>query len=130
MKRFVLAILAVFIIWSLLDFLIHGLILKDAYKATSELWRTMEEMKLNLLRFVVLIKSIVFVSIYTLFFAKKGVRTALLYGLLFGIGIGIPMGYGGFAVMPIPYKIAFVWFHGTLVETILGSLLIGLIIKK
>ncbi len=130
MKRFLLAVLAVFLTWYLLDVLIHGLILKGAYEATSELWRTMEEMKFNLLRFVVLIKSIVFVSIYTRFFAKKGVGTALLYGLLFGIGIGIPMGYGSFAVMPIPYKMAFVWFHGTLVETILGGLLMGLIIKK
>ncbi len=130
MKRFILAVAAVFISWSIMECLIHGRILMSAYEATPELWRTPEEMKFNLLRLVVLIKSIVFVSIYTRFFLNKNLRAALLYGLLFGIGIGIPMGYGSFAVMPISYLMASVWFHGTLVQTITGGLLIGLIVKE
>ncbi len=129
-KRTVLAIIAVFVLWSALDFIIHGLILNTAYEATADLWRPMEEMKMGLMRIVVLISSICFVLIYALFFSEKGIGTAVKYGLLFGLGTGISFGYGSYSVMPIPYKMAFVWFVGSLVETVSAGLVIGLIIKK
>lgn len=78
-KKTVLAIIAVFILWSILDFLIHGVLLTEAYKATAELWRPMEEMKMGLMRIVVLISAITFVLIYTLFFREKNMKTALKY---------------------------------------------------
>ncbi len=130
MKRTILSIVAVFITWSVLDFVIHGLILNDVYQATAELWRPMDEMKMGLLRVAVLVSSIVFVSIYVRFFAEKGMGPAVQYGILFGLGAGISMGYGSYAVMPIPYDMALIWFLGTVVETTLGGLLLGLMIKK
>ena len=39
MKRIVLAVVAVFVAWSALDFVIHGLILASSYEATARLWR-------------------------------------------------------------------------------------------
>jgi hypothetical protein len=129
MKKTVLAIIAVFILWSILDFVIHGVFLGEAYKATAELWRPMEEMKMGLMRIVVLISSIAFVLIYALFFSEKNIKTALKYGLLFGIGAGVSMGYGSYAVMPIPYNMAFTWFWGTLIEVTLGGLVVGIIIR-
>jgi hypothetical protein len=129
MKKTVIAIIAVFILWSVLDFVIHGVFLGEAYKATAELWRPMEEMKMGLMRIVVLISSIMFVLIYALFFSEKNIKTALKYGLLFGIGAGVSMGYGSYAVMPIPYNMAFTWFWGTLIEVTLGGLVVGIIIR-
>ena len=128
MKKTVLAIIAVFILWSILDFVIHGILLGEAYKATAELWRPIEEMKMGLMRIVVFISAIVFVLIYALFFKEKNIKTALKYGLLFGIVTGISMGYGSYAVMPMPYSMAFTWFWGTLIEVALGGLITGLII--
>jgi len=130
MKRISLAVLSVFVTWCILDFIIHGVILSTAYQATAVLWRPLEEMKTGLLYFTVLISSMIFVSIYALFFSEKKVETAVKYGLLFGIGVGISMGYGSYAVMPIPYKMAFVWFLGAAVEGTLGGLLTGLIVRK
>jgi hypothetical protein len=130
MKKTVIAIIAVFILWSILDFVIHGVLLGEAYKATAELWRPMEEMKMGLMRIVVLISSIAFVLIYTLFFSEKNIKTALKYGILFGISAGISMGYGSYAVMPIPYNMAFAWFWGTLIEVTLGGLVLGLIVHN
>ena len=130
MKRILLAILAVFVTWSVLDFIIHGLILGHTYAASPELWRPIEEMKTGLLHFVVLVSSFVFVTIYARFFAETGIKVAVIYGLLFGLGTGISMAYALYAVMPIPYHMALVWFLGTVVETTLGGLLLGWIIKK
>ncbi len=130
MKRTILAVLAVFVTWSVLDFIIHGLILGSAYAATSALWRPMAEMKTGLMYVTVLIAAAAFVFIYARFIAEKGVKTAVLYGLVFGIGEGTAMGYGSYSVMPIPYSMAFVWFLGSVVEAAIGGLVAGLIIKK
>jgi len=127
-KRSVLAVLAVFVASAILDFLIHGLILKGAYEASADLWRPMAEMKMGLIYFVLFVSTIVFVSIYTLFVEKKSVGTGLKYGLLYGIGAGIGMGYGTYAVMPVPYEMALTWFLGTVVEATVAGALVGLIV--
>jgi hypothetical protein len=90
----------------------------------------MSEMKMGLMYFTVLVASAAFVYIYARFIAENGVKTAVLYGLVFGIGEGTAMGYGTYSVMPIPYVMAFVWFAGSVVEAVAAGLVAGLIIKK
>ena len=130
MKRIVLAVLAVFVAWSVLDFVIHGLILAQTYKETAQLWRPMEQMKMGLMHVVVLISASTFVCLYAFFVSKKSVARGIAYGLVFGLGVGISMGYGTYAVQPIPYKIALTWFLGTVAETTVAGLLAGLIVKE
>lgn len=130
MKRIIVAILAVFACWTAIDFVIHGLILGSTYAATPQLWRPMAEMKMGLMHFTILVSAAAFVYIYARFITDKGIKTAVLYGLVFGIGSGISMGYGTYSVMPIPYSMAFVWFAGAVAEFTLGGLVAGLIVKK
>ena len=129
-KRTILATLAVYVAWSVLDFIMHGVILSSSYEATANLWRPMEEMKMGLMYVVVLISTLTFVSIYAYFFKERTLATGLKYGLLFGVGVGSGMGYGTYSVMPIPYEMAMVWFLGTVVETTVGGILVGLIIPS
>jgi hypothetical protein len=42
-KRTIWAIVAVFIARSILDFILHGLLLRSAYEATATLWRPMDQ---------------------------------------------------------------------------------------
>ncbi len=130
MKRIIFAILAVFVTWSVLDFIIHGLILGSTYAAMPQLWRPRAEMKMGLMYVTTLVAAATFVYIYARFVTKKSIKTAVLYGLIFGIGTGIGMGYGTYSVMPIPYSMALVWFVGSVVEYTAGGLVAGLIIKK
>jgi hypothetical protein len=74
-KRAFFAVVAVSIVWSIVDFVIHGIILGNAYQETATLWRPMEQMK---------------------------------HGVLFGAAVGVPMGYGTYAVMPLPARHGFV----------------------
>jgi hypothetical protein len=129
-RRAIVAVIVVFIEWVILDFIMHGVILNDAYKNTSTLWRSMEQMKMGLIYSGTLIFSIVFVAIYTIFFSEKGMIPGLRYGLLFGVGVGFSMGYGSYAVMPIPHSMALTWFIGTLIETTVAGLILGFIIKQ
>jgi hypothetical protein len=130
MKRTLLAMLAVFVLWSVMDFVIHGLVLASPYAATPQLWRPMTEMKTGLMYMTVLIAAASFVGIYAWFISDKSVRTAVRYGLVFGIGSGISMGYGSYSVMPLPFEIALGWFVGSLIEAIAAGWITGMIVKK
>lgn len=130
MKRILLTIVSVFVTWSIMDLIIHGVILSRSYQETSQLWRPMEEMKTGLIYLTGLIIASVFVYIYSRLIKEKSMAGAVTYGLLFGIAFGVSMGYGSYAVMPIPYKMALIWFAGSMVEKTAGGLLLGLIIRE
>jgi hypothetical protein len=130
MKKTTISILAVFVVWSVMDFVIHGVILSSSYAATAALWRPMGEMKTSLMHFTAFIASLTFVLIYSLLISQKGISTGLKYGVLFGLSVGVPMGYGSYSVLPIPYHMAFTWCFGSVVEAIVGGLIIGAIIRE
>jgi hypothetical protein len=129
-KRILLSGVAVFVLWSLLDFVIHGMILKSTYASTAFLWRPMAEMKIGLMYVTVFIAAMVFAPLYGWFVGNKNLRTGLKFGLLYGIAFGVGMGYGSYSVMPIPYFMALTWFLGTVVEATLAGLLVGQIIRE
>lgn len=125
-RRFILAVVAVFIAWAVLDFIIHGLILQSTYQATAQLWRPMGQMKMGLMYLVTFVGAASFAGLYAIL---KSAVAGLKYGLLFGIAIGFPMGFGTYSYMPVPLTLAVTWFIGSLVETIVGGAIVGAIIK-
>ncbi len=130
MVRIILAILAVFVAWSALDFLIHGVILVAPYEATTQLWRPMNQMKMTVLHVTTLIAAIVFVILYVRLISPKNIIRGLEYGLLFGLVSGVSMGLGTYSVMPIPLYMAIVWLVGTIVEMALGGIIVGAMIQE
>lgn len=126
MKK-VVAILGVFVTWEVLDYLIHNVMLRSAYEATASMWRPEGEMKLWVMFVTVLISAFAFVMLYDRLVAAKGPGKGLVYGLWFGLATGVSMGYGTYAVMPIPYSMAFTWFAGALIESAVGGLVLGAI---
>jgi len=128
-KRVLIATVAVFLAWSVMDFILHMVVLGETYMKTADLWRTEDEMKLGLMYFVTFATAFGFSLIYGRFFKEKNMNTALQYGVVFGFIFGISMGYGTYSVMPIPYILAFSWFVGMIVEGAVGGLLLGLILK-
>jgi len=128
-KRISAAIAAVFLAWSLTDFLLHGLLLMPTYEATAHLWRPLEEMKNWILHLVTLIAAGGFVKIYALLCSPKSLGRGTFFGLLWGVVVGISMGYGTYAVMPLPYHLALAWFLGTTLQGVLGGFLAGAIVK-
>ncbi|MDO8302332.1 MAG: hypothetical protein Q7T18_03730 [Sedimentisphaerales bacterium] len=130
LKKYLLSVVIVFVLWSVLDFVIHGVILSSAYQATAQLWRPMPEMKMGLMRFVTLIIAAIFVGTYTLLVNPKSVKTGVFYGLLMGLISGVSMGVGSYGFMPITVQIAVVWFLGSFIQMTLAGLCIGTIIKS
>ena len=129
-KRILLAIVAVFVIWTALDFVIHNLILGPTYEATAKLWRPMDQMKMGLMQVVGIVGSCLFVLIYALLIRPKSLAAAVKYGLLFGLATGIPMGFGTYSYMDIPIHLAVVWAVGSLVKAVAGAVAAGFIIGR
>lgn len=131
-KKAILAGVIVFVLWSAWDMLVHGFVLSGLYQDTAGLWRPMDEMRAmsGIIHVAVLISSVTFVWIYAQFFRTKNMGTALMYGIMYGLAAGISMGFGTFAVMPIPFRMALIWFLGALGKTITGAVVLGLVVKE
>ncbi|MGH8549662.1 MAG: hypothetical protein ACRERU_13885 [Methylococcales bacterium] len=129
-RKLLLGTSAVFALWTGLDFFFHGLVLGEYYKETAHLWRTIEDAKMVLNSVVVLVSSFMFTLIYTILVNPKGMRTGLVYGILFGVAAGMTLGYGAYAFMPVPYFMAFIWTVTGLVEGIAGGAAVGLLVKN
>jgi len=130
LKRAIFAVVAVFIIWSILDFLIHGVLLKSTYESTAHLWRPMQEMNMPLMYFVTLVFAICFVAIYGLLIEQNSLVSGIKFGVLFGLATGISMGFGSYSYMPIPISLAWSWFFGTWVEVIVAGVTVGMLMRS
>ena len=128
LKSVILAIIAVFIAWSVLDFLIHGMLLKEAYEATAHLWRPMQEMNMTLMHGVTLVLAVLFVELYAVCVSDKSLSMGLKFGVIFGLAAGV-MAASSYLYMPIPLSLAIDWFVGTLVEFVVAGWLVGLLVK-
>ena len=129
LKQSLWAVIAVFIAWSLLDFLIHSVLLQSTYHATAALWRAEEEMKMALMSFVTLVFSIGFVTIYSSLINPKTLSAGIKYGLIFGITSGTAMGVGSYCYMPIPVGLAISWLFASFIELSLAGVIVGYMIK-
>ena len=129
-KRTIWAVVAVFVAWSILDFILHGLLLRSTYEATANLWRPMDQMNVPLMHFVTLVSSVCFVLIYGLLVGQKSLASGLRFGALFGLATGISMGFGSYSYMPIPLTLAWSWFLGSWIEAITAGAIVGAIMKS
>jgi hypothetical protein len=130
LKRTVFAVVVVFIAWSILDFIIHGMLLKSTYAATASLWRPMGEMNMPLMYLVTLVFTGCFVLIYGYLVGQKSLVSGIKFGVLFGLATGISMGFGSYSYMPIPLTLAWSWFFGSLIEAMIAGAIVGVIIKR
>jgi len=129
-KRTVWAVVAVFIAWSILDFILHGLLLRSTYEATANMWRPMDQMNMPLMYFVTFVFTVCFVMIYGLLVGQKSLASGIRFGALFGLATGISMGFGSYSYMPIPLTLAWSWFFGSWIEAITAGAIVGAIMKS
>jgi hypothetical protein len=124
-KRFLLAVVAVFVFVNFFEMLYHQYLVGELYGQTAELWRPTETMEDYMLWMwiVYALLSVMFCYIFLKGYENKGVMEGVRYGLL----IGILMAHGSFvmyAVMPIPFAMAVYWIVDALVLcTVSGAIL-------
>jgi len=129
-KRTLLAVVAVFIAWFIMNSILHGVLLRPTYEATANLWRPMDQMNMPLIYFVTLVFSACFVLIYGLLVGQKSLLSGIKFGVLFGLATGTTMGFGSYSYMPIPLTLAWSWFFGSWIEAIIAGAIVGAIGKS
>jgi len=127
-KKIILATVCLAVLLFAMDFLIHGHLLMEQYKATATLWRPMEEMNPATMG----LTTLIFALIYVFFFSSMVNPKNIAQGLKFGFWFGLAGGFSLFCVstyMPIPMTIACAWFAAALIESVVGGALVGFIMK-
>jgi hypothetical protein len=126
-KAFFTAALAVYAVAQLSDYLIHGVILRSAYEATKDLWRPDMDEKMWIMVMVTAIWSVLFTLIFIKGCEGRGLAEGVRFGLLIGLFTAIPMAYGTYAMLPIPYSLALQWFVYGMVQCLLLGVVAALI---
>ena len=130
MKRFILAFIAAYVFLFVWGWLFNGLLLKDVYAETPNLWRSQTEMA-SLFHWIIIGQALIvfsFVMLYATGFAGGGIIAGIRLGLLLEIAaIGMRLGF--YAVQPIPGKLILYGSIGGLVEMIIVGAMVGAIYK-
>ncbi len=130
MKKILLGFIAVFIAMSVMDFIIHGVILESAYKATANLWRPDMQSKMWIYSVIALIGSFFFSFIFSKGYEGKGIVEGARYGLYIGIWMSVGMAYGTYGMIAIPYSMAIQWFLYGIIEYVIAGIILSLIYGK
>ncbi len=128
-KQFIWAVLAIFVFWLFLDFLLHRLLLRSIYDTSANLWRPMNEMNLPLVYFVMLVLILSFVLIYGFLIDQKTLAAGIKFGVRFGLALSISAGFGTYIHMPIPLRLAWIWFLGGWIKVITAGAIVSVLIK-
>jgi hypothetical protein len=130
MKRFILAFVAAYIFLFVWGWLFNGVLLKDVYAETPNLWRAQSEMA-SLFHWIIIGQALIvfsFVMIYASGFAGGGIIAGIRLGLLLEIAaIGMRMAI--YAVQPFPGKLLFYGSASGLIEMIIVGAMVGAIYK-
>ena len=129
-KKLCLGVLAVFVVLAVCEAIVNMLLLSSAYQATAALWRPTAEMKIWLFYVVYLFIAFFFTLIFSKGYEGKGIVEGLRYGFYVGMMMAVPMAYGTYAAMPIPYSMALQWFLYGLVEYLLCGMAVALVYGK
>lgn len=132
-KRWLIASAVAFVVFSVLEMILHGVFLSGIYEQTASVWRPEAEMKgLVWLMWVgYALFSLVFARIYAKGYEKDkgGLGQGLRYGLLIGLLVASVTSFGWYVVLPIPGRLAAAWFVGGLIESVIAGAAVGLVYK-
>lgn len=129
MKKVIGSTIVIFIIFSLIDYLVHGQILASTYQDFAHLWRPMDETKMGVMNVVTLIIALGFTLLYKWFVGCQEPLCATKFGLLLGFIAGVCTGFGSYSYMPISFGLAMAWFFTSWIQFTLAGVAVGLIIK-
>jgi len=130
MKQRLIATAVIVVLWLILDYIFHGVILMGDYSATAQLWRPMEDMKAIPMNLATIATALVFVILFCQMIKDKTREKGIKLGVYVGLIVGIGMSLGTYSYMPITIKIAAIWFISTLVKYVVAGVVVGSIVTK
>lgn len=129
-KRFLLAIAAVFAVTYVSDYLIHGVWLRPDYLAAQSLWRPPQEMRTfgHWVTLAQIIAVVTFVLLWAKGFAGRDIGTGMVFGLLVGMSQHV-WAIVNYVAFPVPGALAAKWFLAGVAEGVVLGIVTSLIYK-
>ena len=128
MARKIGAMFAAFILLGAGRYLIHNVILKSAYLATSSVWRTQEAMLHHHWAFHV---ANLFLAVAVVLIYVRGIETkpwlgqGIRFGILLALLTAVPQSLTEYGVYPIPHSLALHWIISEGILAVLLGVLMG-----
>lgn len=124
-KKLIIAVIAVFILLEVSNYLIHSVILASTYmqETVSKAFRPMAEMEAKMWRMWIadFVFSFFFVFIFTKGYQNKGIMEGVRYGVYIALFMNFSAAVAQNVVYPIPYTLALQWFiYGFIQMVLLG----------
>ncbi len=130
MKKLLLAAGAVFVANTVLDMVIHGVLMGSQYEAVKDIWRP-DMMDLTWISWVIsLIVAVCLSWIFAKGYTGKGMIEGLRFGVIVGLMMSVGMAYGTYMSFAIPYSMALQWFLYGIVKYILLGMILALVYGK
>jgi len=109
-KKYILASVAVFVTFQVLDFIIHVVILSSTYQSLAHLWRPDMMSLMWIMYLSSLFMSFMFVYIFTKGYENRGIMEGVSFGLVMGLFMNVIGMFGQYAMYPIPLSLTLQWF--------------------
>lgn len=130
-KTFWIGFIVVFVVWQIIGFLVHGMMLGDTYRALWGVFRPEQEM--NSLMWMMFVSSALYLLLFCYIFTKgyegKGLAEGLRFGLLMGLFMSIPMAIDQYVVYPLPPNLAAIWLVSGVVSFMIAGAVFAAIYK-
>lgn len=130
-KRWLLASVAVLVVFTALEFIIHGVLLQGIYQQTASVWRAQADMRR--LMWIFWAGYLVFAPFFALIYVKgyekgkPGLGQGFRFGLYMGAMLSVTLSYGWYVILPIPLVLACYWFAAIFVEFTAAGVAAGLV---
>ncbi|HEY4612627.1 MAG TPA: hypothetical protein VII11_06560 [Bacteroidota bacterium] len=127
-KKVWVGALIVFVLINILDYLVHGVLLTSSYQPIIDSggpFRSAEDSKIYIFFINRAIQAFLFALVFSKGYEAKGMAEGIRYGLYMGVFVALTFAYGTYALFPLPYSLAMMWFLYEVVQWILAGILIA-----
>lgn len=128
-KKFFIALITIYVVGGVLNFLVHGVLLMSAYQELASIWRTDMDSYMWIQWVTALFLCFFFVYIFVRGYEGRGIMEGVRFGLVIWAFMTIPSVYSQFMVYPLPYSLILKWLFSDLVIWVVMGVLTALIYK-
>ena len=131
-KKFWIGFIVIFVLWNILDFLIHGVLLAGTYAMPDvmRLFRPDMQQKMWIFYLVSIFTSFFITLIFSKWYRGRGISEGIQFGVYAGFLMATPMAYSSYAMYPMPYYLAMQWFLYGMVHYIILGIVLSLVFGK
>lgn len=131
-KKLWIGFVVIFIAMALTGFIVHGLLLASYWESEEmmNIWRPDMSQKMWIYYLIYIFEAFFFVLIYSKWQKGKGIVEGIQYGTYVGFMMAVPAAYSTYAIISMPYIVAFQWMIYGLIQYIVFGILLALIFGK